>query len=170
MAYLDAEWNRPDAGEPVILTHKLVRDLTCSKPTIYQGQANHFYRYAPEKIEYGIKRYQTETKRLYQVLEDRLKEQHARLQSSSGAPEPWIVGVKMTVADIASFAWINWAEWAGIDLSPFKLVKAWLDRINARPTVQKGLDVPEPFEMKRKMQSKYAPPSLPSVTRLNSPL
>jgi glutathione S-transferase len=25
-----------------------------------QGQANHFFRYAPEKIEYAIKRYQTE--------------------------------------------------------------------------------------------------------------
>jgi glutathione S-transferase len=30
-----------------------------------QGQANHFFRYAPEKIEYGITRYQNETKRLY---------------------------------------------------------------------------------------------------------
>lgn len=32
-----------------------------------QGQANHFVRYAPEKIEYGINRYTNETKRLYQV-------------------------------------------------------------------------------------------------------
>ena len=34
-----------------------------------QGQLNHFFRYAPEKIEYSINRYQTETKRLYQVLD-----------------------------------------------------------------------------------------------------
>jgi glutathione S-transferase len=27
-----------------------------------QGQANHFFRYAPEKIEYAIKRYQTEVR------------------------------------------------------------------------------------------------------------
>jgi glutathione S-transferase len=39
-----------------------------------QGQANHFVRYAPEKIEYGMKRYTNETKRLYSVLEDRLKD------------------------------------------------------------------------------------------------
>jgi len=32
-----------------------------------QGQANHFVRYAPEKIEYGINRYTNETKRLYQA-------------------------------------------------------------------------------------------------------
>ncbi|KAL9052770.1 MAG: hypothetical protein Q9162_005190 [Coniocarpon cinnabarinum] len=31
------------------------------------GQANHFYRYAPEKVQYGINRYQTETRRLYQA-------------------------------------------------------------------------------------------------------
>ena len=34
-----------------------------------QGQANHFVRYAPEKIEYGINRYTNETKRLYKVCE-----------------------------------------------------------------------------------------------------
>ena len=39
-----------------------------------QGQANHFNRYAPEKIEYAIKRYTNETKRLYEVLDIRLKD------------------------------------------------------------------------------------------------
>lgn len=38
------------------------------------GQLNHFYRYAPEKIQYGIDRYRNETLRLYGVLEDRLKD------------------------------------------------------------------------------------------------
>jgi glutathione S-transferase len=33
-------------------------------------------------------------------------------------------------------------------------VKKWLDRINERPAVQRGLDVPEPFKMKEKMKSK----------------
>ena len=32
-----------------------------------QGQANHFVRYAPEKIYYGMNRYVNETKRLYEV-------------------------------------------------------------------------------------------------------
>src|SRR6187397_1601473 len=39
-----------------------------------QGQANVFFRYAPEKIQYAIDRYQNETKRLYQVLDRRLGE------------------------------------------------------------------------------------------------
>ncbi|KAI4205760.1 MAG: hypothetical protein LQ350_000257 [Teloschistes chrysophthalmus] len=116
-----------------------------------QGQANHFYRYAPEKIEYGIKRYQTETKRLYQVLEDRLI---AQSKTATGTDGPWLVGDKMTIADIASFSWINWAEWAGVDVTPFKNLHGWLERINARPAVKRGLDVPEPFTMKEKLKSK----------------
>jgi GST-like protein len=34
-----------------------------------QGQSNVFFRYAPEKIQYAIDRYQNETKRLYTVLD-----------------------------------------------------------------------------------------------------
>lgn len=37
-----------------------------------QGQANHFYRYAPEKIKYGIDRYINESRRLYKVLDTHL--------------------------------------------------------------------------------------------------
>lgn len=33
-----------------------------------------FFRYAPEKIQYGIDRYQNETRRLYRVLDTRLKQ------------------------------------------------------------------------------------------------
>ncbi|RMZ86526.1 hypothetical protein DV736_g6254, partial [Chaetothyriales sp. CBS 134916] len=39
-----------------------------------QGQANHFSRYAPEKIQYGIDRYINETRRLYRVLDTQLAE------------------------------------------------------------------------------------------------
>ncbi|KAL8799048.1 MAG: hypothetical protein Q9200_007633, partial [Gallowayella weberi] len=116
-----------------------------------QGQANHFYRYAPEKIDYGIKRYQTETKRLYQVLEDRLAHQ---AQNTAGEDGPWIVGDQMTIADIANFSWVNWAEWAGVDVRRFRRLGQWLDRMNARPAVKRGLDVPEPFTMKEKLKSK----------------
>jgi glutathione S-transferase len=61
-----------------------------------QGQANHFTRYAPEHIEYGVNRYQNETRRLYKVLDDHLK------SSTSG----YLVGDKCTIADIAHYGWI----------------------------------------------------------------
>lgn len=113
-----------------------------------QGQANHFYRYAPEKIEYGINRYQTETKRLYQVLEDRLAE-----QESSGW-NLWLVGGKYSVADLNCFCWVNWAEWAGVSLEEFPRLQKWLAAINERPAVQRGLNIPSRFDMKEKLKTK----------------
>lgn len=55
-----------------------------------QGQANHFHRYAPERIEYGVNRYQNETRRLYRVLNDHLKKTES----------DYLVGNKCTIADI----------------------------------------------------------------------
>lgn len=69
----------------------------------------------------------------------------------------------MTIADLACFSWINWAEWAGVDVKDFKQISNWLGSINRRPAVQKGLDVPEPFEMKKKMQTKVRCRSLKLV-------
>jgi glutathione S-transferase len=39
-----------------------------------QGQANHFLRYAKEKIAYPVQRYVGETERLYGVLDKRLQD------------------------------------------------------------------------------------------------
>jgi glutathione S-transferase len=95
-----------------------------------QGQANHFFRYAPEKIPYGIKRYQNETKRLYSVLETRLQDR------------TYLVGEKYSVADISTFTWVRWAPWAGIELSEFPKLEKWAQRIEEREAVKKGLRVP----------------------------
>ena len=72
-----------------------------------QGQANHFVRYAPEKIEYGIKRYTNETKRLYGVIEKHLSE-----------GREWLAAGQYTIADMANFSWIYGHAWAGGLLNP----------------------------------------------------
>ncbi|CEL55498.1 hypothetical protein RSOLAG1IB_01510 [Rhizoctonia solani AG-1 IB] len=101
-----------------------------------QGQANHFYRYAPEKIPYGINRYITETKRLYSVLNDRLADREYLVGSGKG---------KYGLADINTYPWVRSWSWAGVDsLEAFPNVEAWLKRISERPQVDSGLDVPEP--------------------------
>lgn len=51
------------------------------------GQSNHFTRYAPEHIEYGVKRYQNETLRLYGVLDKHLRDSN----------QDYLVGNKCTV-------------------------------------------------------------------------
>jgi len=48
-----------------------------------QGQSNYFNRFAPEDIPYAKKRYLDETKRLYGVLEIRLRLDRAAARSPS---------------------------------------------------------------------------------------
>ena len=43
-------------------------------PTFSNPDGADFFRYAPEKIKYGIDRYQNETRRLYRVLDTRLRQ------------------------------------------------------------------------------------------------
>ncbi|MAD86764.1 MAG: hypothetical protein CL912_27720 [Deltaproteobacteria bacterium] len=74
-----------------------------------------------------------QTKRLYSVLEHRLAQQKSANHTAAGTQAstaggdkkkaegggPWIVGDKLTIADIACFSWVNWAEWAGVSLDEF---------------------------------------------------
>eukprot|EP00884_Botryococcus_braunii_P007604 jgi/Botrbrau1/16845/Bobra.150_2s0067.1 len=101
-----------------------------------QGQANHFLRDAPEKDEICIHRYLNETKRLYGVLEQQLKD-HEYLANDT-----------YSIADIANFSWVACHGWAGLSLDDFPHVEAWVNRISKRPAVQKGMDVPEPSKLK----------------------
>jgi len=94
-----------------------------------QGQANVFYRYAPEKIPYAIERYQKETRRLYEVLETALK------------GKEYITG-KYSIADIACYPWVVRHDWAGVSVEGLPNVQAWLERIGKRPAVQRGLQSP----------------------------
>lgn len=103
-----------------------------------QGQSNHFFRYAPEKIEYGINRYRNETRRVYKVLEDHL----------SSSKSQYLVGDKCTIADCTTIGWVYACGWAGVEIDDFPTLKAWRDRMMARPAVAKGNDVPHPSKMK----------------------
>ena len=67
-----------------------------------QGQAAHFVKFAPEKIDYGIKRYTNETRRLYGVIEKAL---------SDG--RQWLAAGEYTIADMANFSWMFVHQMAG---------------------------------------------------------
>jgi GST-like protein len=93
------------------------------------GQANHFRRYAKEKIPYAIDRYTNEANRLTRVLDQRLGE--AR----------YTAGKEYSISDIACFPWLRGAENRGVSIDEYPSVKRWFDEINARPAVQRGLKV-----------------------------
>jgi glutathione S-transferase len=48
--------------------------------------------------------------------------------------EPFLVGNEITIADIAVFAYTHLAGDAGIDLTPYPAVKAWIERVSAVAT------------------------------------
>jgi glutathione S-transferase len=98
-----------------------------------QGQANHFYRLAKERIPYPTQRYVGETERLYGILDAQLKDRDYIVGPGKG---------KYSIADIANFGWVNVAYLAGVDLSKFPNVQNWWERVSARPAVQKGTSVP----------------------------
>ena len=93
------------------------------------GQVHHYLRAAKEQVPYAIERYTRETRRLYGVLEARLKDHE------------YLAGV-YSVADIATYPWVARHEWHRTDLNDFPRVKRWFDAISARPAVQKGMNVP----------------------------
>ncbi|MCF7981522.1 MAG: glutathione S-transferase N-terminal domain-containing protein [Pseudomonadales bacterium] len=99
-----------------------------------QGQANVFYRYASEKIEYAIHRYQTECRRLFEVLDTRLRDNE------------YLAG-EYSIADMATWPWVQGYEWSGVSIDGLAHLKRWLDAVAARPAVQRGKNVPEPRDL-----------------------
>jgi GST-like protein len=93
------------------------------------GQAHHFLRAAPEPVPYGIERYTKETRRLYGVLEKRLRE------------ESFLAGA-YSIADVATFPWVARHEWHKVDLAEFPNVGRWYAAIAERPAVARGMAVP----------------------------
>jgi len=96
------------------------------------GQANVFFRYAPEKIPYAIERYQRESRRLFEVMERQLKD------------HPYIANDEYSIADIALWCWVAGHEWSGVSVDGLPGVKRWLDLVGSRAAVQKGRAVPPP--------------------------
>lgn len=92
------------------------------------GQAHHFRIYAPEKVEYAIKRYTNEARRLYGVMDRRL------------AMAAYFAG-EYSVADMAIFPWTRSHANQGIELTEFPNVQRWFNAVAARPAVQRGLAV-----------------------------
>ena len=94
------------------------------------GQANVFFRYAAEKIPFAIGRYQRESRRLLEVLDDRLRD-HEYLAGD------------YSIADIACWSWAHTHRWSGVDVDGLDALQRWMAAIAARPAVQRGRAVPE---------------------------
>lgn len=89
------------------------------------GQNHHFVRYAPEPIPYAIERYVRETARLYGVLDRQL------------AQHEYVAG-DYSIADMAIYPWATLWQAQQQKIENFPHMAAWLERIAARPAVQRA--------------------------------
>jgi GSH-dependent disulfide-bond oxidoreductase len=92
------------------------------------GQNHHFSRFAPERIAYATERYVNESKRLYGVLNKQL------------VGQDYVAG-EYSIADMAIFPWLLRHDWQRITLEDYPEVSKYIDRLNARPAVQKALAI-----------------------------
>jgi GSH-dependent disulfide-bond oxidoreductase len=92
------------------------------------GQWNHFKRFAPAGNDYAMSRYQTEVRRLFDLLELRLG-QSAYL----GCDE-------YTVADVATWPWTRSHDAMGVPFDDKPNLNRWFDAIAARPAAKRMLE------------------------------
>ena len=93
------------------------------------GQVHHFAGLTHEDDKrYGLKRYMTETLRLYGVMDKRL------------ADHTFFAG-ELSIADFAILGWVWRHPRHQVDLAEFPHVKRWFDQLMARPAVQRGFAV-----------------------------
>lgn len=97
-------------------------------PTI--GHIKHFMYHAPEEIPYALKRFNTETKRIFSIIEKQLSE------------NAFLAG-HYSIADIATYPWIKDYERYSVSADQIPNICAWLSTINQRQAIQKGFQALE---------------------------
>jgi GST-like protein len=97
------------------------------------GGFGHFYAYAPTKQEYPINRYAMETKRLLDVLNQRL------------AKNRFLAGDEYSIADIATWPWFGalvtgtlYSAQEFLGVHEYTHVVRWANEIDARPAAKRG--------------------------------
>jgi len=98
------------------------------------GQAHHFMRAKKDEIPYGTERYGNEAKRLYGVMNRHFASREYFADEYS-------------IADIATYPWVvgAWPLFKSLPVEqcgPMENVGGWLERVGARPAVQRGMKVP----------------------------
>ena len=93
------------------------------------GQHHQFHHYNPGKSEFGEERYFKITKKIYQDLDNRLKN------------SKYLAGEKYSIADIATWPWMARHEWHDIGLKNYSNLSKWYLDIAGRDAVIKGYDL-----------------------------
>ncbi|MEN8162152.1 MAG: glutathione binding-like protein, partial [Myxococcota bacterium] len=115
-----------------------------------------------EQKAHPLERFDKEARRLAGVLEHQL------------AGRDFVCGDCFTIADIALYPWLRGWKWSKVDLTDRPNVLAWIDRVRARPGVERGLaygvpqDEIDRWSPERRAQYSRSGASIASNTRLRS--
>jgi glutathione S-transferase len=128
----------PGSNESYYATQWLFYQVSGQGP--YYGQAAWFKKFHPENVPSAVERYVKEIARVTAVLEGHLKKQKEKYREGDG---PWLVGGKISYADIVFFSW-QWIltkkytlEDAFYNPEDYPLVNDWIDRMAARPAIKR---------------------------------
>ncbi len=111
----------------------------------YYGQAAWFIKYHPEKLPSVIERYNKEVNRVSGVLDGHLARQKMEHQGSNDNDGPWLVGHKLSYADLAFVPYQRrigmLLEKDQFNVDDFPHVKEWLRKMTSRKTVKTVLEI-----------------------------
>ena len=80
-----------------------------------------------ERKAHPLERFNNEAQRILRVLDKQLQGQD------------YICGEQFTIADIAAWPWVRGWKWSKINITLHDNVVAWVDRVRARPAVERGI-------------------------------
>jgi len=119
---------QPQAGlapaTGTIERHRLHEWLTFITSEIHKGFAPLWNPATPDAVR--------------QATKDKLAQRFAYLDKVL-ASRPYLTGEAFTVADGYLFTVVNWANYHSVDLAPYTNLRAFLDRVAARPKVREAL-------------------------------
>jgi len=119
---------RPEAGlvpaPGTIERHRLHEWLTFITSEIHKGFGPLWNPATPDSVR--------------QATKDKLAQRFAYLDKVL-ASRPYLTGERFTVADGYLFTVVNWSNYHAVDLAPYPNLRAFLDRVAARPKVQEAL-------------------------------
>lgn len=100
------------------------------------GQAHYFHGPGKDGNERAAERFTNETRRVFNVLENRLAE------------VPWLGGADYSIADISTYGRANGWKAAGLKIDDTPRLKDWLARVEERPASQRAGAVIEDIRAK----------------------
>jgi glutathione S-transferase len=82
--------------------------------------------------------YPTTTAEAKAGIKEKLATRFAILEKAL-AGRDYLTGSQFTAADAYAFTILNWTGMLGMDLQPYPTVRAFMDRVAARPAVQEAM-------------------------------